>query len=252
MKLTFLGTGSAFTIGADNWQSNMLLEAPSGKKLLIDCGTDIRFSLAEVGLSAKDIDAVYISHPHADHCGGLEWLAFSTYFNPMCKRPRLVASADLVDELWHNTLKGGMGSIQGQIASLDLYFEVNAIGPNGAFVWEGVTFQLVQVIHYMDGFRFVPSYGLMFDLNGKKVFLTTDTQFAPNQIRDFYNMADLIFHDCETSPFKSGVHSHFSDLATLPEEYKGKMWLYHYQPGDLPDAVREGFQGFIVKGQSFE
>src|SRR5215813_8474415 len=71
MKLTFIGTGSAFTM--DNFQSNMLLE-DSGKRLLIDAGGDVRFALAKVGLGAKDIDALYISHLHADHIGGIEWL----------------------------------------------------------------------------------------------------------------------------------------------------------------------------------
>ncbi len=69
MKLTFLGSGSAFTM--NNRQSNMILE-DDGKILLIDCGTDIRHSLHQQDLSYKDIDAVYISHLHADHIGGME------------------------------------------------------------------------------------------------------------------------------------------------------------------------------------
>ena len=38
MKLIFLGTGSAFTL--DNYQSNILVDAPEGR-LLIDCGSDV-------------------------------------------------------------------------------------------------------------------------------------------------------------------------------------------------------------------
>ena len=44
----------------------------------------------------------------------------------------------------------------------------------------------------------------------------------------------------------------FSELDTLPAEIKKKMWLYHYQPGHLPDAKEHGFQGFVKKGQVFE
>ena len=55
----------------------MILESEDGSKLLIDCGTDARHSLHELGLSYKDIEHVYISHLHADHAGGLEWLGFS-------------------------------------------------------------------------------------------------------------------------------------------------------------------------------
>ncbi|CAA9435206.1 MAG: Ribonuclease Z, partial [uncultured Phycisphaerae bacterium] len=71
MKLTFLGTGSAFTLA--NYQSNMLLE-DSGKRLLIDCGGDARHAMAAAGYKAADVDALYVSHLHADHIGGIEWL----------------------------------------------------------------------------------------------------------------------------------------------------------------------------------
>jgi len=30
------------------------------------------------------------------------------------------------------------------------------------------------------------------------------------------------------------------------------MWLYHYQDGELPAAVADGFAGFVAKGQVFE
>ena len=85
-----------------------------------------------------------------------------------------------------------------------------------------------------------------------EVFLTTDTQFAPSQIMDFYRRASIVFQDCETSPYKSGVHAHYSELKTLPGDIRAKMWLYHYQDGALPDAQADGFAGFVKQGQVFE
>jgi ribonuclease BN (tRNA processing enzyme) len=252
MKLIFLGAGSAFTLEPNNYQSNMIIEADNGKRLLIDCGTDIRFSLRDQGIELDTIDAVYVSHQHADHVGGMEYLMFSTYFNPTLKRPTLFVNENLAPDLWTHTLSGGAGSIQTKITSLDDYFVVEAIEKNGSFLWEGVSFTLVQVVHYMDGFDIVPSYGLMFTVNEVSYFITTDTQFNPNQIRDFYNMSDIIFQDSETSPFPSGVHAHYNELVTLDEETKAKMWLYHYQPGDKADCIQDGFRGWVVKGQTFE
>ena len=248
MKLVFLGAGSAFTM--ENRQSNMIIEH-NGKKLLIDAGSDVRFSLKLMGYSFKDIDEVYISHLHADHCGGLEWLGFITYFTPGVLRPKLHISQNMVAPLWTNTLSGGMASLEGTIATLDTFFDVNAIPANGGFTFEGIHFQLIQTIHIMDGFSFCPSYGLMFEYNGKKNFITSDTQFSPSQISRLFTMADAIFEDCETG-FKSGVHAHYSDLKTLPAEIKAKMWLYHYNDGQLPDAVADGFLGFVKKGDVFE
>lgn len=252
MKLTFLGSGSAFTVGSDNYHSNMLLESDTGKRLLIDCGSDVRFSLHEVGLTYRDIDAVYISHLHADHAGGLEWLSFTTKFDPLCAKPTLFVNEKTVYDLWNKVLAGGLSSIQGVIADLSTYFHVKPIKENGGFQWEGIEFRTVQTVHIVSGFTIVPSYGLIFTINDLTVFITTDTQFAQNQLMSFYQMANVIFHDCETNSIRSCVHAHYSELLTLPDEVKRKMWLYHYNPGHLPDAKQDGFRGFVLKGQVFD
>jgi ribonuclease BN (tRNA processing enzyme) len=250
MKLIFAGSGSAFTL--KNYQSNMIIESDHGKKLLIDCGSDARFSLGRLGITYADIDSVYISHLHADHVGGLEWLGFSTKFDPQCRKPHLYISRFLKHELWSSVLSGGMHSLQGEVADLDTYFEIHSIRQNGSFLWEDIEFQLVQTVHIIDGFSIVPSFGLLFTINGIKTFLTTDTQYSPEQIKNFYDMADLIFQDCETGELKSGVHAHYTKLKTLSEEFKKKMWLYHYRDGELPDAKADGFLGFVKMGQGFD
>lgn len=253
-ELTFLGSGSAFYIGehpGENWQSNVLIESPSGRRLLIDCGSDIRFSLMEKGLRATDIDDVFISHLHADHVGGLEWLAFGTKFSPGGRKPRIRINRSLVKDLWSHTLQGGLESLEGERASIHSYFDLDPIAPNGSFEWEGVHFLPVQVVHIMNGYRISPSYGLLFTLGGVRIFFTADTQFAPAQINRFYREADIILHDCETSPFRSGVHAHYEQLIGLPAEVKKKMWLYHYQPGPRKDACADGFAGWVEKGKSF-
>ena len=260
ISLTFLGSGSAFYIDEniskgllpENWQSNMLLEI-DGKKLLIDCGTDIRFSLKESGNNISDIDSIYLSHPHADHVGGLEYFAFSTYFNPNYKKPNLILSSQFVKELWEHTLKGGLESLQTHVATLSTYFNLIKVKANKTFKWQNIEFTLVQTVHVMNGFSIAPSFGLLFSMpSGKTIFITTDTQYCPHQIFDFYKKADLIFHDCETS-FRSGVHAHYNDLVSLPCEIKKKMWLYHYQPNYKDfSPENDGFNGFIKKGQKFD
>jgi phosphoribosyl 1,2-cyclic phosphodiesterase len=252
MKMMFLGAGSAFTPPDEgNFQSNMLITADSGKRLLIDCGTQVHMALKKYGFAARDIDALYVSHPHADHVGGMEEFGFKTLFDPAAGKATLYGNGKLLRDLWERTLSGGMGSLQYQITSLKTYFNVKPVGKNGKFTWEDQEFRLVQVVHFMDGYDIVPSYGLFFVVNGVKYFLTTDAQFAPAQILDLYKKADVIWQDCETTPYKSGVHAHFSELVSLPEDIRAKMWLYHYQPGPLPDAVAAGFRGFVKPEQEF-
>lgn len=248
-KITFLGSASAFYDDPDNYQSNILIEK-NGKRLLLDCGSDIRFSIRNADLKMTDIDAVYISHIHADHVGGLECLGFIKKFTPGQHKPLLFASSMVIKDLWSKSLSGGMGSIQGEVADLSTFFNVKKVKANGHFIWEGITFSIVQTIHIMDGYMFVPSFGLMFEIDGTKIFWTSDTQHCPNQIMDFYDKVDLIFQDCETS-FKSGVHAHYDDLLTLPLHIRNKMWLYHYNKGKTQNAIADGFKGFVECKQEF-
>lgn len=252
MKLIFLGSGSAFTVGADNFQSNMMLVSAQGNKLLIDCGSDVRFSLHALGFSYLDITDIYISHLHADHVGGLEYAGFSTKFDPKCQKPNLYLSKELAGELWNNTLSGGMRAIEGDIADLDTFFDVHKIDRERFFTWEETQFNLVKATHVNTGYFVTPSYGLFFEIDGIKVFLTTDTQLCINEISEFYKRADIIYQDCGTSRFPISIHAHYKQLVTLPEKIKNKMWLYHYQPGPLPDATKDGFCGFVKRGQIFE
>lgn len=252
IKLIFLGSGSAFTVGTDNFQSNILIINEQNQKLLIDCGTDIRFSLHQAGFSYCDITDIYISHLHADHVGGLEYIAFTTLFDPRCKKPKLYTSKDVASDLWDRTLSGGLRFLTDDIASMDTFFEQEKLQYEGYFFWEGIQFNLVKVTHVDSGYYVMPTYGLFFQLAEVKIFLTTDTQLCLNANQKFYEQADIIFHDCETSIYPSPVHANYQQLNNLPEAIKNKMWLYGYQPVSLPDAEKDGFCGFVKRGQIFE
>ena len=219
----------------------------------------------------KDIDAVYITHLHGDHCGGLEWLAFATYFDPsVTEKISLIGNNDVIRELWQHTLRGGLESVQGKKMTLNDYFDVQMIKRNSKFSWEDIDFQIVQSVHIMDEYSIVPSFGLMITDpdTKKKIYYTGDSQFNPNQIKDFYEEADLIIQDCETYPFCSGVHANFMELKILSPEIKKKMILQHYAD-NIFDCVEhdgsytisdewyeklanEGFRGFAIRKDTIE
>lgn len=253
MKLQFLGTGAAFTPMSENFQSNMILHADNGMHLLIDCGSDARHAMAALGYTHRDVDGVYISHFHADHAGGLEWLAFSRHFEGHSIKPKLYVHPDLVTRLWNNVLSGGLQSIEGASpAQLSDFYDLIPMTDTSFFTWEGVVFELVQTIHAFNGTELLPSYGVFFKAGNTHVFITTDTQFKPGRYKEFFEKADIIFHDCDTALIPNPVHSHFLELATLPDAIKSKMWLYHYCSATQFDAIQHGFRGFVVKGQEFD
>lgn len=252
MRLIFLGSGSAFTVGDANYHSNMLLEDKDGKHLLIDCGSDARLALYELGYTYKEIENLYISHLHADHVGGMEWLAITRYFDPDCKLPNLFISEELVSELWNRVLSGGLTYVEGVTPGIDTFFNVYPIAKHSSFKWSNIELIPFKTIHIRTERGIMPSYGLFIKADNINVFITTDAQFSPDQMNDVYQKSDIIFHDCETSAIISGVHARYEDLATLDPSIKNKMWLYHYNPGKLPNAKKEGFRGFVKKGQIFD
>jgi ribonuclease BN (tRNA processing enzyme) len=251
MKLLFLGSGSAHTLAPDNFQSNMVLATPAGRRMLIDCGSDVRWSLARQGLSHRDVSDIYISHLHADHIGGLEYLGFQTRFDPCCDRPRLYLEASLVDRLWTHCLSGGMGIVCEGETRLEDFFDVRVVQAHQPFEWHGVQLEVVPTLHVACPSAAVHSHALAVEHGGFRTFITTDTRFNPEQLGSQYDRADLIFHDCEVGPLRTGIHAHYEDLRRLPAAVRAKTWLYDYPTGALPDAGADGFRGFVCAGQTF-
>lgn len=290
-KLIVAGHGGFFA-GPESYQSNFVIESTKKgrgpKYLLFDCGTDAKFSLKELHIPPDEVDAVYVSHQHGDHCGGLEWLGFGTYFREGAVRPQLICNEGLMVDLWEHGLKGSMSSIQGKVVTLSEYFQCNAVPTGGWFHWDDIFFETVQTIHVLSGFSIQHSYGLRFwpsTLNiqrdtsilrrygggdvivggpGEKrlpfddyfcysppppiVFITGDCRFNSPGLGECYRDSGLILHDCEVGPRASGVHPHYDDLKGLPEDVRRRMLLYHCE---LDDAVarKDGFQGALRKGQ---
>jgi ribonuclease BN (tRNA processing enzyme) len=256
--LKFVGTGAAFSL--NNFQSNLIIEE-QGKRLLIDAGADIRFALKHAGLSYKDIHSIYITHLHNDHIGGMEFLAFSSYFDASCPKPHLYCHKWLLDDLWSFSLKGGLASVQGQILRMEDYFDLHGLGNGEHFTWQNIIFEIVQSIHVFNGYWVVPTFGLLITnpATGKTIYHTSDTQLKQEHLEKYYRQADMIIQDCETSPFKTGVHSHYEELRALDPDIKAKMYLWHYQDNVVDHfdewqekAYKDGFAGFLRQGETMQ
>ena len=86
MKLVILGSGTsvphAQRASAAHW-----LETDSGS-VLLDCSPDAAHRMAEEQLDWPNLDAIWISHFHLDHVGGLATFMFGTKWAPQTQQRR--------------------------------------------------------------------------------------------------------------------------------------------------------------------
>lgn len=256
MKLVFAGSGSPFTVGEENFQSNMFLEIlESKKKLLLGCGGDSRLALHELGLNYRDFSDIYIAHLHSDQVGGLEWLGFTTKFDPLCKEKiRLHMNPAMIETLWSSILAGGLSSLQGIVADLATYFDVCPIHSKHPLVWEGINISFAEpVVNGSSNFKFLPYYGIFFKVGSQRVFISTDTELPSSEIIDLYCQSDLVFQNCGiVNPWEADSDSNYEVLKSLNMEIKKKLWLYNCGPDALRSYQSDGFRGVVKKGQSFD
>jgi ribonuclease BN (tRNA processing enzyme) len=257
MKIKFLGSGSAFVNHEENFQSNILISEGTSN-LLYDCGTTINDALLFNSVSLQDITDIYISHLHADHAGGVEFVAFKTYFDgfPFGQhKPRMIAHDDIIKNGWECTWKGGLGAIHGQKMELSNYFDITSHTDNGIFFFEGIEFSPELSTHVNNGENDVPSFGLSWEYNEHSVFISGDCKLPESFTQ--YETSTIIFHDCEFAEYLGSVHTQFHELKELPDEVKAKMWLYHYALNDKHIweyetlAEEAGFAGIVRRGQEF-
>lgn len=251
MKITTIGCGNAFS--NKNFNQSFVIEE-DGRRMLIDCGMQTPNALAYEGYKASDIDDIYISHLHADHVGGLEYFAFMRY--DWAKRPRtwkdvsattgkkhyaprLIANKQLLDDLWNKSLRGGLESMEGFVATLETFFIPTPVEPNIQFVWQGWTVDLIQQIHIMSGSVIMPSFGIMFSKKDhKSIYFVTDSQHcSPRQMEEYYKRADIIIQDCECT----GVNFQFEEGQKYYTK-DGKTFLpWHTDPLEIMSILAEGF-----------
>jgi ribonuclease BN (tRNA processing enzyme) len=265
MKITALGTGSFSSLKYFN--TSLYIDSRTGKpsdSLLIDAGNDIKYMLAQQGMSPEDIYNIFITHRHSDHIGGIGYICLMNYFNPDAPKPRLISTKNLLIKLWKGYLKCELTTLaehqlpkdkknRSRKASFKDFYTPIVLNPNAAFTIGGIKYLPVQTLHVTNGGEFMDSHGLVMECGEHRVLYTGDTQYTPNQLQGFMKDATVIITDCETSENKSGIHAHWSELIDMSEDIKRKTWFIHF--GDEVDedyierAKAEGFLGFLRPGQ---
>lgn len=262
LEIVFIGVGGAFS---RNLYNTNLLVIKGNDHVMIDFGMTAPHALREVtGLELHDIEYLLPTHSHCDHVGGIEALALWNRYVaiPVHKKNKLnmIISERYEHILWEQTLRGGMewNEINTEGTTLTFHDYVTVIRPtlkttDPREIWEvsvgGIHLELFQTNHIpeqaVDANHAFLTYGLFID---NRVFYSGDTKFDRELIDYYEPRAEMLFHD--TSFFPNPVHAGLTELRTLPDEVKRRMYLVHY--GDAwQDHAVDDFAGYARQGARY-
>jgi ribonuclease BN (tRNA processing enzyme) len=89
MRLQFVGCGDAF--GSGGRFNTCLHLTGRDANILIDCGASSLVAMNELAIPRNDIDAIFLSHFHADHVGGIPFFLLEANYVSKRKRPLTIA-----------------------------------------------------------------------------------------------------------------------------------------------------------------
>lgn len=257
MRITFLGTGGAFTDFRVNYHNNAVVDTEEGP-VLIDCGLTAVQSMRELGIERSQIRAVLFTHLHADHASP-ETLIFERFYSgtdgaPGYLQTELVAPSDVMEPLctslspYLKEFADEQGDFRdGGLEALTVRQAVTEteIG--------GVRFSWFRVPHVTGNHVDKPAYGLVIDDGRSRVLWSGDTTFSQRWLDRTLtdSRVDRIFHECLfQARFRGTVHTHWEELCTLPDALKQRITLMHYTR--VPDNVSlDGFSGAAKRHERF-
>ena len=184
MRFIVLGSGTAEPHPKRSSAAFWL--ATSGGSVLLDCSASAPHRMAQEGLDWPTLDAIWVSHFHVDHCGGISPFLFGTKWATQTvsrKKPlRIFGAAGLKDVISKYDAASGNKIL------------------DQPFPLEIVEVERLEEFEILDGVRAIPmstqhtpesSAIRIEDKDGSTIVYTSDTGFS-KEIRSFAKEVDLL------------------------------------------------------------
>jgi ribonuclease BN (tRNA processing enzyme) len=218
-EVVFVGTSDAFGAGGRR-QAAILARSPSGS-VLLDCAPTTGTGLSALRIARDEIDAILVTHFHADHFGGIPQFLLAVVHEDGRRRPLRIAGPPTIEHRVR-TASAALGHPFDELKwPFPLTFqELRA----GAAVTIGpVTARAFETHHHPEA----SPHGLAIEAGSRRIVYTGDTgwfETLPAQARG----ADLFISECTF--LDRGFEHHLSHAELLEQRERfecGRIILTH-------------------------
>jgi ribonuclease BN (tRNA processing enzyme) len=186
MKVQFVGCGDAFGSGG---RFNTCIHVADGSwTFLLDCGASSLVALRKAGIDRGAIDAILLTHFHADHFGGIPFFILDQQLNVKRTRPLLIAGPPGLREWYARAMAVAFPGER----TLTFDLELREVDIGAAQTIAGMQ---VTPIHVKHDDRAGPCLAYRIETGGKTLCYSGDTEWTDALI-DAARGADLFICEC--------------------------------------------------------
>ncbi|MET0276852.1 MAG: MBL fold metallo-hydrolase [Pseudorhodoplanes sp.] len=205
MKATFIGCGDAFGSGG-RFNTCIHVEDERGA-LLLDCGASSLIAMKKIGIDRGAIDAILLTHFHADHFGGIPFFLLDAQLNVKRTAPLLIAGPPGLRGWYERAM--ALAFPGERTLPYELILQEVSIGEPAILAGRKVT--AFPVRHDE---RAGPCLAYRIENNGKTLCYSGDTEWTETLLEAAHD-ADLFI--CECYMFEKPRKSHMSLAALRPQ-----------------------------------
>ncbi|MBI4766539.1 MAG: MBL fold metallo-hydrolase [Deltaproteobacteria bacterium] len=229
MQLRFIGSGDAFGSGG---RLNTCFQVTGEEvNFLIDCGASSLIGLKKEKISLNDIQAIFLTHFHADHFGGLPFFLLEAQFFSKRNQPLVIVGPPGLAQ-WHErfmeTFFPGSSKTKPKFA-----LSFIELKPREQADVAGVKVRAFQALHGDSG---GPFFSYRLEAENRTLAYTGDTEWT-DELFEAASQSDLFI--AEAYFFEKKIKLHL-DLATLTEKLpliQSKRLILTHMSEDMLDRL---------------
>ncbi len=239
VTIRVLGSGDAFGSGG-RLQTCFLLSVDE-QRVLVDCGATALVAMHRFGIEPGSIDAVFLSHLHGDHFGGLPFLLLEAQFISRRERPLTVIGPPGTRERVRTTQEALFPGSSATSWRFPLSFV--ELLPLRSQRCGGITVTAYPVEHPSGA----PAYALRLSCGDRVIAYSGDTAWT-EQLVEVARGSDLLIVECYAAEPGARHHLDFRTLSSHRQRLGARRVLLTHMsaemlrqsPGDGWETAEDG------------